>query len=155
MRTRTSSIAVLAVLSLLLVALTRVVADPPAAKPADGAGSAKEVVTTFYRNLAAGKAKSNESLFTGPEAPVGGVSQFPNRTQSWQKKPAEFLRQHGDRPKYLEVDAADVDLVHPGLAVAKVKYRGGGIKGYAVLTLSEEGGQWRIAQLYEKTYFVW
>lgn len=151
MRTGTLLLAAVAVpLSLLPLGGPRSAADPPGA-----AKQVKEVVTAFYRNLAAGKALANEALFAGADAPVGGVAQFPNRTQPWQKKPAEYLRQHGDQPKYLEVDAVDVDIVHAGLAAARVKYRAGGVKGYVVLALSADNDRWRVAQLFEKTYFVW
>lgn len=155
MRTQKALMAALTVPFLLLPAVSPRAAHSPDEKPSDAAKQAKDFVTTFYRNLAAGKAKTNESLFANADALVSGVAQIPNKVQPWQKRPAEYLRQHGDQPKYLEVDAVDVDLVHHGLASARVKYRAGGVKGYAVLALSAENDQWRVAALFEKTYFVW
>jgi RNA polymerase sigma-70 factor (ECF subfamily) len=117
--------------------------------------AAKEVVATFYRNLAAGKAKDNESLFRGPDVAVSGVFRGGGGPKAWRKTPAEYLAGHGNEQKYFVVDSVEVDVVHPGLAVARVKYRAGGYKGYPVLTLSVEGKEWRIASLYEETRFVW
>jgi hypothetical protein len=129
-------------------------AGAPIPEKPDPKVEVKQVLTAFYRNLAAGKAKDNEAFFRAPDATVSGVSRF-RPTTAWQKKPVEYLKGHGDEPKYLEVDSVEVDLIHPGMAAARVKYRAGGYKGYAVVTLFVEEGRWRIASLFEETHFVW
>jgi hypothetical protein len=66
--------------------------------------AAKEVVATFYRNLAAGKAKDNESLFRGPDVAVSGVFRGGGGPKAWRKTPAEYLAGHGNEQKYSVAD---------------------------------------------------
>jgi RNA polymerase sigma factor (sigma-70 family) len=129
-------------------------AGAPIPEKPDPKVEVKQVLTAFYRNLAAGTAKDNEGFFRSADATVSGVSYF-RPTTAWQKKPAEYLKGHGDKPKYLEVDSVEVDLVTPGMAAARVKYRAGGYKGNVVITVLLEDGRWRIASLFETTHFVW
>ncbi len=117
----------------------------------------KDVVNSFYHNLAMGRIKANESLLRTMEVATSGIhrgnSSQPAR--AWSKTPAQYLARHGDKPKFLKIDTVQVDLVHQGFAIARIQYHEGGQKGYAVLTLAREDQAWKITSLYEETHFVW
>lgn len=116
--------------------------------------SAKDFVEGFYRNLAAGKSSEALTDFANDDSAVSGVGHFRD-PKPWKKSPAEYMKQHGDKPKYLQVESVEIDPLHSHLAVARVKYKAGGVKGFAVLTLTSDMQRWRITSLFEETHFVW
>lgn len=126
----------------------------PATKTQASRDAVKTAAMEFYAKLRDGNATQNEAAFHHPSAAVSGISRLRD-ARPWRKTAAEYLKGHGDAPKSLALDSVDVDMIHEGLAVAKIKYRASGLKGYAVLAFTAEKNDWRIVSLYEETFFVW
>jgi hypothetical protein len=117
----------------------------------------KLVVESYFSNWKSGKGAESVPLFHAPEVVVTGTLHVPNRPQYWHKTAKEHVQQFPDKPiEYLPVEAIDVDVVHEGLAIARVKYRGGGHKDTAVFALAPtEKGDWKIVSLFVDSHFVW
>ncbi|MBX7104215.1 MAG: hypothetical protein K1X57_09040, partial [Gemmataceae bacterium] len=130
--------------------------DKARPKPAD---AAKAAVSKFYSNIAEGKAVENSEMFFSADVPVTGTmphefQKTPGRTL-WRKSAKEYLESHGKKPNYLKVDSIMVDLVHDGLATARISYRKSGQSVHAAAAVIFEAGHWRIASLFEESFFIW
>lgn len=118
--------------------------------------AAKAIVDRYFANWKSGKGTANLELFQSPQVIVSGMLHSP-KTGYWSKSAAEYMKRFPDKPiEFLPVDSTEVELVHEGLAVAKVKYRGGGHKDYAVFTIQwTTEADWKIVSLYVDSHFVW
>jgi hypothetical protein len=123
------------------------------AKPAD---AAKATVDRYFENWKQGKGIANLELFQSPQVVVSGMLHSP-KAAHWSKSAAEYMKRFPDKPiEFLPVDSLEVDLLHEGLAIAKVKYRGGGHKDSAIFTIQKTtDADWKIVSLYVDSHFVW
>lgn len=120
----------------------------------DGIAEVKAVVTSFFSLLSQGKAMENLPRFRSEDIVVTGMTYISER-KHWSKNVLEYLRQQQGSPVYLKLLSMQVDMVHPALAVARVKYQLAGQKATAIMTLSHDAKDWRIASMYVETYLVW
>jgi hypothetical protein len=118
--------------------------------------AAKAVVAQFFENWKSGKGASNLELFQSPQVIVSGMLHSP-KTAYWSKSAAEYMKRFPDKAiEFLPVDSLEVDLVHEGMALVKVKYRGGGHRDSAVFTVQRtQESDWKIVSLYVDSHFVW
>lgn len=116
----------------------------------------KAVVTTYFDNWKAGKGTANLELFQAPQVTVSGMLHSP-KSAYWSKSAAEHMKRFPDKAiEFLPVDSLDVELVQEGLAIAKVKYRGGGHKDSAIFTIQRTlDSDWKIVSLYVDSHFAW
>lgn len=134
--------------------------EPPTAagkvdEQAKWKSEATGVVEIYFERWKTGRGAENLGLFQSPQVMVSGVLRGP-KAHHWQKPAADFLKRFPDKSiEYLPVESIDVEIVHAGLATAKVKYKGGGHKDTALFTLSREDDQWKIVSLYVDSHFVW
>lgn len=126
-----------------------------AAPPANVETPVKERVNLFYDRIAKGKAAENEAMFLKPEVPVTGFGYGREERPFFVTKSTDYLKRHGDQPKYYVVDRIDVDRIHNRLAVARVEWKTGGARGHSVITWSSDGKDWRIVGFFEDMHFVW
>jgi hypothetical protein len=114
--------------------------------PADSAKAVKQLVTSFYDNVSAGKADANLKLFLNEDVTVVGIARGLGAEKVWQKKAAAVIKSmREDGGAKHTIDSVEVELVDDALAVARVKLHTDYIKVRAVFTLTSEGGTWRIA----------
>lgn len=117
---------------------------------------ARAIVDRYFENWKSGKGAANLELFQSPQVTVSGMLHSP-KTAYWSKSAAEYIKRFPEKAvEFLPVDSLDVELVHEGLAIAKVKYRGGGHKDSAIFTLQRTlDSDWKIVSLYVDSHFVW
>jgi hypothetical protein len=124
--------------------------------PVDVDIQVKERVNHFFDQVAKGKASENESMFLKPDVSVNGFGYGRGDERPYfQMKPAEFLKRHGNLPKYFVVNGVQVDRVHDRLAVARVDWKAGGMRGNSVITWVNDGKTWQIVTFFQDEHFVW
>jgi hypothetical protein len=115
----------------------------------------KGVVQSYFDQWKNGKGAENLKLFRSPQIPVTGLMHGP-KTEHWQKSAADYMKRFPDKPiEYLSLESIEIDVVHEGLATARVKYKGGGHRDTALFTMSREKDHWQIVSLFVDSHFVW
>jgi len=116
------------------------------AESADSVKAVKQVVTTLFDNVSQGKGEDNLKLFFSPDVTIVGISRGSGLEKAWQKKAAEVVKQwQADGAVKVTVDSNQVELMDDALAVARVNGQTDFVKLRGVMTLTSEGGSWRIA----------
>jgi Trypsin-like peptidase domain len=117
-------------------------ASVTAEKLAASVAAVKQTVTSLYENLTKGKADEALKLFVNSEMPVVGVSPGLGLQKIWVKKPNEGFA--GPANPHT-VDSMEIEMLDETFAVARVHGHTQHVKFLAAITLTSEGGGWRIA----------